>query len=88
MTTMVTPERWQPAVPAVSLAATVVAPRLPDFADVRGIISRTMRHARALGRDDLSQTRAAAEAVMAVRPDMTLSQAMMGIERLQASGAV
>jgi hypothetical protein len=47
-----------------------------------------MQHARALGRDDLSQTRAAAEAVMAVRPDMTLSQAMMGIERLQASGAV
>jgi hypothetical protein len=88
MTTMVTPERWQPAAPAISLSTPVAAPRLPDFADVRGIIARTMQHARALGRDDLSQTRAAAEAVMAVRPDMTLSQAMMGIERLQASGAV
>lgn len=61
---------------------------LPDLTDVRGIVARTLKQARDLGRDDLTQTRAAAYAVMAVRPDMTMAQAMMGIERLQAAGAV
>lgn len=89
MTTMVTTDRWLPATPAMSLVADAPAlPRLPDLADVRGIIARTLSHARSLGRDDLTQTRVAAQAVMAVRPDLTMSQAMNGIARLQAAGAI
>jgi hypothetical protein len=86
---MVTTDRWQPAPPAMSLAAGAApSPRLPDLADVRGIIARTLLHTKSLGRDDLTQTRAAAQAIMAVRPDLTLSQAMNGIARLQAAGAI
>ena len=89
MTTMVTPDRWLPAAPAISLASNApIRPGLPDLADVRGIITRSLSQARSLGRDDLTQTRVAAQAIMAVRPDLTLSQAMNGIDRLQASGAI
>jgi len=88
MTTMVTSDRWRPAPPAMSFADTPAVPRLPDLADVRGIVARTLSRAKALGRDDLTQTRAAAQAVLAVRPDLTLAQALNGIARLQAAGAV
>lgn len=89
MTTMVTTARWQPAPPAMSFAQDAApGARLPDLADVRGIVARTLSRAKALGRDDLTQTRAAALAVLAVRPDLTLAQAMNGIARLQAAGAV
>ena len=89
MTKMVTTDRWLPATPAMSLVGDAPAlPRLPDLADVQGIIARTRSQARSLGRDDLTQTRVAAQAVMAVRPDLTLSQVMNGISRLQATGAV
>ncbi|MBL8631189.1 MAG: hypothetical protein JNM81_16265 [Rhodospirillaceae bacterium] len=62
--------------------------RLSNLDDVRGIVARTLSLAKSLGRDDLTQTRAAALAVIAVRPDLTLSQALSGIARLQAAGAV
>ena len=89
MTTMVATDRWIPAPAAMSLVGDVLpVPRLPDLTDVRGIIARTLSRTKALGRDDLTQTRAAAQAVMAVRPDLTLSQALNGISRLQAAGAV
>jgi hypothetical protein len=87
MTTMVTADRWRPAPAAMSYAATG-APRLPDLADVKGIVARTLSRAKALGRDEPTRTRAAALAVLAVRPDLSLSQALAGIARLQASGAI
>lgn len=92
MTTMLTPERWHPASPAMSYASNQPAiqskARLPDLNDVRGLITRTLSQTRALGRDDLTQTRAAAQAVVAVRTDLTLAQAFDGVARLQAAGAV
>ena len=56
--------------------------------DVRGIVSRTLGRARAMGRDDVTQTRAAAYAVISVRPDLSLTEAINAIARLRAQGAV
>ena len=56
--------------------------------DVRGIVARTVGRARAMGRDDVTQTRAAAHAVISVRPDLSLTEAINAIGRLRASGAV
>ncbi len=56
--------------------------------DVRGIVRRTLGRARAMGRDDQTQTREAARAVISVRPDLSLSDALMAVGRLQALGAV
>lgn len=56
--------------------------------DVRGIVSRTLGRARAMGRDDVTQTRAAAHAVISVRPDLSLTDAINAIARLRAHGAV
>jgi len=88
MTTMVTKDRWKPAQPAISFAASKTVSLLPDLADVRGIVSRALSQAKSTGRDELTQTRAAALAVIAVRPDVTLSQAFSAIARMQAAGAV
>ncbi|MBL8645578.1 MAG: hypothetical protein JNK21_16720 [Rhodospirillaceae bacterium] len=71
----------RPSEPSIGL-------RVPDLDDVRGIVSRTLSQAKSLGRDELTQTRAAALAVIAVRPDVTLSQAFSAISRMQAAGAV
>jgi len=85
---------WPLAQPAMSYAvagAFSAKPRrdvAPDLGDVRGLVSRTLGRAKALGRDELTQTRAAALAVLQVRPDLDLAQAMAGISRLQASGAI
>jgi hypothetical protein len=56
--------------------------------DLRGIVSRTMVRARELGRDDLTQTRAAAHAVVTVRPDLSYADALLAVGRLRATGAV
>jgi hypothetical protein len=60
---------------------------VPAFAprDLEGVVARTVRSARAQGRDYMSQSRAAAQAVMAVRPDMSLGQALDVVERLRVS---
>lgn len=63
------------------------APRA-ELEDLRGIVSRTLDHARAMGRDHLTQTRAAAYAVVSVRPDLKFADAMVAVGRLQASGVV
>ncbi len=59
----------------------------PAFAlrDLEGVVARTVRSARAQGRDYMSQSRAAAHAVMAVRPDLSLGQALDVVERLRAA---
>ncbi|MBM3513442.1 MAG: hypothetical protein FJX59_06975 [Alphaproteobacteria bacterium] len=59
-----------------------------EIYDLRGIVSRTLGQARAMGRDHLTQTRAAAHAVTSVRPDLKFTDAMVAVGRLQASGVV
>jgi hypothetical protein len=58
---------------------------LPSFAltDLAGIVSRTVTSARAQGRDYMAQSRAAAMAVIAVRPDFSYGQALEAVERLR-----
>jgi hypothetical protein len=51
--------------------------------DLEGIIARTLVHARATGRDSLAQDRAAATAVMAVRPDFSLGQALEAVTHVR-----
>ncbi|MDX2222698.1 MAG: hypothetical protein SFV21_08120, partial [Rhodospirillaceae bacterium] len=58
------------------------------FRDLRGIVDRALGAARAMGRDDITQARAAAHAVMAVRPDLSSGDALKAVFRLRASGAV
>ncbi len=51
--------------------------------DLQGVVGRVLRLARASGRDYLGQTEAAARAVVSVRPDMTMSQAMRAVNWLR-----
>jgi hypothetical protein len=66
---------------------TPIAVFLPLVRDVQGIIARTLRIARASGRDYNDQCRAAASAVMAVRPDLSLDQALQAVTRMRELGA-
>ena len=61
------------------------APVFRDSAlcDLEGIVARTVLTARAAGRDYMSQSRAAATAVLAVRPDLSLGQALEAVTRLR-----
>jgi hypothetical protein len=77
----VDPSAGQPAVAARDPAGALLA-------DVKGLIGRVLVQAKAMGRDDLTQTRAAAHAVVAVRPDLTLNQAFNAVARMRALGAV
>ena len=51
--------------------------------DLRGIVSRTVSSARASGRDYMGQSRAAAAAVMSVRPDLNFGDALDAVIRLR-----
>lgn len=51
--------------------------------DVRGIVVRTVSSARAAGRDYMGQSRAAATAVMSVRPDLNFGEALDAVIRLR-----
>ena len=51
--------------------------------DFHGVVERALRAARASGRDYVGQTDAAARAVVAVRPDLTMSQAMLAVNWLR-----
>jgi hypothetical protein len=75
------------AVPAVPSTAGPGA-GATTMADVQGLIGRVLIRAKAMGRDDLTQTRAAAHAVIAVRPDLTLAQAFNAVTRMRALGTV
>jgi hypothetical protein len=71
-------EDWRP--PASALE--------PMLRDVRGVIDRTVERARAAGRDLSTQWLAAAHAVVAVRPDLSLTDALQAVRRLRALDAI
>ena len=60
---------------------------IPVARDLAGIVTRTVTGARAAGRDYMSQSRAAATAVLAVRPDLSFGQALEAVERLREIAA-
>ena len=66
---------------ASSIPPSVVA----EIGDVRGIVTRAVSSARAQGRDYVGQCHAAAQAVMAVRPDLNSRQAFDVVTRLRDS---
>lgn len=63
------------------------AQRAPVARDLDGIIARTLGAARAQGRDYMSQSWAAAAAVLAVRPDLSAGQALEAVRRLREVAA-
>ncbi len=52
---------------------------------IERIIRRVLEEARAKGRDHLTQTELAVRAVCQARPDMTASEALAAVRRLQSS---
>ena len=65
-----------------------VEPRAPmvarfDARDLRGIVTRTVSSSRAAGRDYMGQSRAAAAAVMSVRPYLSFGEALDAVIRLR-----
>jgi len=54
-----------------------------DARDLRGIVARTVSSSRAAGRDYMGQSRAAATAVMSVRPDLSFGEALDAVIRLR-----
>jgi len=56
--------------------------------DVHGIISRAVSLARETGRDYITQSHAAARAVLAVRPDLSMGQAHEAVVRLRELDAI
>ena len=74
----------------VHAAAPVMAPvttspqaLLVVLDDVHGIITRAVSSARASGRDYVDQCRSAAQAVVAVRPDLSMQDALNAIIRMR-----
>ncbi len=75
---------------AVHTASPVVVPVVADaltlrpaLDDVHGIIARVVSSARASGRDYVDQCRSAAEAVVAVRPDLSMPDVLTAIFRMR-----
>jgi hypothetical protein len=55
--------------------------------DVHGIIARAVEVARAAGRDYIGQCQSAAEAIVAVRHDVSLSEALNAVYRFREQDA-
>ncbi len=51
--------------------------------DLETVIRHALEDARAAGKDQFTQTKAAVHAVLMVRPDMTLSEASRKVEVVQ-----
>ena len=51
--------------------------------DLAGIVARALAEARDKGLDHIGQTEHAVRAVLAVRPDMTASAAILAVNRLR-----
>lgn len=68
---------------STALSSSSPAARVLMLRDLAGIVTRTVGGARAAGRDYMSQSRAAAQAVMAVRPDLSMGQALDAVSRIR-----
>ena len=55
--------------------------------DVQGIITRVVEVARAAGRDYVEQCRSAAEAIVAVRHDVSFTEALNAVYRVRERDA-
>lgn len=77
-----------PAPSGASLAPTFGAPAQQEFLhrDLQGVVVRALSAARSSGRDYLGQNDAAARAVMAVRPDLTFSEANRAVDYVRDHG--
>lgn len=82
------PPTGEPRLVTMFTARTLGRDPAQPFRDLRGIVHRALDAAKAMGRDDITQARAAAHAVMAVRPDLSSGEALKAVFRLRASGAV
>jgi hypothetical protein len=82
---MAPPQILAPVPPAFLPAIATTALGASAMGDVRGIILRAVTGARAAGRDYVGQCHAAAAAVMAVRPDLSLREAFDAVTRLRDS---
>ncbi len=65
-----------------SLAPTFGAPSSQEslHRDLQGVVSRALSAARACGRDYVGQSDAATRAVLAVRPDLTFTEANRAVD--------
>jgi hypothetical protein len=77
------PPAFSPAVAPTALGVSALG--TSGMGDVRGIILRAVTSARAAGRDYVGQCHAAAAAVIAVRPDLSLREAFDAVTRLRDS---
>ena len=82
---MAPPQILTPTSPAFPPAIATTAMGASAMGDVRGIIERAVTGARAAGRDYVGQCHAAAAAVIAVRPDLSLREAFDAVTRLRDS---
>ncbi len=53
--------------------------------DLETVIRQTLEDARDAGKDYFTQTREAVRAVLKVRPDMTVSEALTAVRRIRQS---
>jgi hypothetical protein len=65
------------------ISSTTPSGYTPAMGDLRGIVARTVSSARASGRDYVGQCHMAAQAVMAVRPDLSAREAFAAVARLR-----
>lgn len=70
---------------SVSTGAAVPVTLVLD--DVQGIITRVVEVARAAGRDYVEQCRSAAEAIVAVRHDVSFTEALNAVYRVRERDA-
>lgn len=70
-----------------SVAAVELVPVTIAVDDVHGIITRVVAVARAAGRDYVEQCRSAAEAVVAVRHDLSFTEALSAVYRVRERDA-
>lgn len=71
----------------VSPSSADVVPITLTLDDVQGIITRAVEVARAAGRDYVEQCRSAADAIVAVRHDLSFTEALNAVYRVRERDA-
>lgn len=81
---IITPANEDQAELSADVSALPIAAALDD---VQGIIIRALEVARSAGRDYVDQSHFAAEAVLAVRHDLSFSEALNAVYRMRENNA-